>query len=202
MRWPRCFTPEGWNWASMCSLSSLSPDEIRSRLGLEHETRPLVLVALGGEGLRGQLVPKPDVVQKYSLLATPPLPRNAEGVRFIDDALLEANGLAYHDLVHAVDAAILKPGYSTIAECAANRTLVALVPREGFAEAPVLEQWVYRNIPSVRLERDQFLAGQWGDALDELLDNGSSIEFPTEVNGAEVIATELLALLSLDSGPR
>jgi hypothetical protein len=172
--------------------SNLAPDEVLTRLGLTRNNRPLVLIAFGGEGLRGRLPDVGPLTDRYQFIATPPLVKPERSIHFVDQGLFDEAGIAYNDLVRAVDAAILKPGYSTIAECAANQTAAVVVPRAGFAEAPVLEKWAYDNLPSVELSRNDFFAGSWGNALDKLVAKRPWDFSHLRVNGAEIIARELL----------
>jgi hypothetical protein len=76
----------------------------------------------------------------------------------------------YHpDLIHAADGVLGKLGYSTLAEVAAAGVAFGYVPRPGFPESPVLEAWVRRHLPHLRVEAESFVAGTWLDQIETLL---------------------------------
>jgi len=171
--------------------SALSKEEAKRQLGLNSD-RPVVLIAFGGEGLKGFEVPADSLLQSCQFVATPPLHDLHPAIRFISEKEINARGLRYNDLVRAADAAILKPGYSTVAECAANGTAIVVVPRVSFPEADVIQRFVEQNLPSETLSIEQLLAGEWDSALRSLLAKRPFDFRDIRTNGAEIIARRIL----------
>ena len=175
--------------------SSYSKQEAKKLLGIPGD-RPSVLVAFGGEGLKGLVAPSDELMRSYHFIATPPLDDVHPNVRYLTEKELSTHGLRYNDLVRAVDAAILKPGYSTVAECAANETGVVIVPRVTFPEADVIQRYVEENLPSVTLSTDKMLAGRWDEAVHSLFAKRPFDFGSIETNGAEIVARRILERLN------
>jgi len=171
--------------------STLAAAEVRELLGIDSR-KPVVLLAFGGEGLKGLRGIDERAANEFQLVATPPLPNLGESVLYVTDEFLHEKGIRYCDLVHAADIAMIKPGYSTVAECAANQTAVLHVPREGFIEADVIGRWIEENLPSEVLDRDDFQSGRWATAIFRLWEKSPFLFKPLETNGAEVVARRLL----------
>ena len=71
----------------------------------------------------------------------------------------------YQDCVASADVMIGKLGYGTCAECFINGLPIVYLPREGFAEFPVLHAAVSDWGHGYLLSRDDFCGLNWGDAL-------------------------------------
>jgi predicted glycosyltransferase len=84
---------------------------------------------------------------------------------------------------------ITKPGYSTFCEALAAGLGIHLVRREGFAEAPVLEQALQRHGWHRLLSRDQLEQGDW--QLDQALQN--PLDDPLPLDGAQQAAAVIIA---------
>ena len=172
--------------------SKIDKEEIRSRLELADEERPLVLIAFGGEGLLDTAMPDATLRTRYHFIVTPPIDNPGEGFFYLDDHQMEQLGLTYTDLVHGVDVVMSKPGYSTVAETAANHTGLILTDRNDFIEAKAIHDYAEAEIPTVRLSLDNLFAGRWGDALDVLLAKRPFDFSNLRSDGAEVVARRLL----------
>lgn len=141
----------------------------RRRLGIPADAR-LVMVTMGGiewdyTGLERRLAAR-AMDDGWLLVAG-----GADEPRRIGQAiLLPHRSDFYHpDLIHAADGVIGKLGYSTLAEVAAAGVAFGYVPRPGFAESPVLEAWVRRHLPHLRVEAESFVSGRWLDQVETLL---------------------------------
>lgn len=175
--------------------SRKEPGEIREKLGLDSDPRPILLLTFGGEGLSEEFTLDPSIQERFLVVTTPPMSPDIPGVHFITEAQLVELDLNYSDLMRVSEVALLKPGYSTIAECAANEAGMIIVPREGFVEADVLLRWSEAHLPCAKLPREQFLRGEWSSAFDRLSACAIQGFDAVEVNGAEVIARDLLKRL-------
>ena len=171
--------------------SSYSKAEARKLLGISGD-HPVVLIAFGGEGLKGLVPPSNELMRTYQFIATPPLDDVHPDVRYLTEEELSHHGLRYNDLVRAVDAAILKPGYSTVAECVANETAIVIVPRVTFPEADVIQHYVEQNLPSVTLSTEDLLAGKWDNAVRSLFAERPFDFGNLPANGANVVAQRIL----------
>lgn len=176
--------------------AELPPAEVRRRLDLPAaEPRPLVVVCPGGWD--------PDGWDRIHVVG-------CEGVRFVTvgDLPVTADvpltplphalpaGIGFPDLVAAATAVVAKPGYGIASECVAHRTPLVAIERPVFRETPLLLDDFSRRGPVTRLTLDDFFAGRWEDALDELLARPAAwSEVPRD--GARRVARRIAELLSL-----
>ena len=86
---------------------------------------------------------------------------------------------------------ITKPGYSSFCEAMSQNVGIHLVHRDGFAEAPVLEQALRRHGQHRLLSRADLLAGRW--QLDQPLLPPSGQPLPQDGAGSGALAITELA---------
>lgn len=138
---------------------------VRQRLGLNHESRPLVLLSFGGMGFQSGNLAQLAELADYCLLTT--FPVNHPDVHLLPS--LDNYGIGYPDLVGAVDVVVTKPGYGIVSECAVNQTRMLYTDRGPFREydeiVAELDQW---NC-GVYIERDRLRRGDFKAELDRLM---------------------------------
>jgi len=158
-------------------------DLVRHQLGISMGEKA-ILITLGG--IRGKL---------EFLDHLPDLP----GIRYIipgasrhyskfrNQVHLPFHSTIFHpDLVAASDAIVGKAGYSTVSEAFHAGVPFGFIPRTGFREAPILEDFVLKNLHGFRFEEDHLLKNHWESALAHLLAFPAR---PTHLqNGAELAA--------------
>ncbi len=94
------------------------------------------------------------------------------------------------ELMQGCDLVITKPGYGTLAECWQTNTPVAYVPRENFPEYPYLDDWLQEHAPCARMQTDDFVDGNWLEAMQIALD--SPREWPKIKGSGAEQAAELI----------
>lgn len=162
--------------------------EIAERLGIPAGDG-LVLVSFGG------------VEHRLANLA--PLARHA-GTTFVVPGgspverwegnlrLLPHHSPVHHpDLVAAADVVVGKLGYSTVAEAVAARSRMLFVPRPGFRESAVLEEFVLRRLPAEVLTLAELESGAWVDRVPGVLARPRPAG--EALRGAEVAAGRIAA---------
>jgi hypothetical protein len=163
-----------------------APEAMRSRLQLTAAREQLVLVGFGGLGLAlaPQLLKRwPNhhfLVSDAALAAAP-------------NATLIPPDLRPLELMPLCSRLLTKPGYSTFCEALAAGIGVHLVRREGFAEAPVLEEALQRHGWHRLLSREQLEQGDW--QLDQPLLPPQGEALPAD--GADQAAAVILATARL-----
>ena len=177
--------------------------ETREALKLPTD-RPLVLVSFGRYGL--DRVDWTRVTQQHDLAVIvtrdsvdrgPASPGAGEATALVDvdlEAMLN-QGFGYQDLVAAVDVVLTKPGYSIIAECAANDTALVYTSRGDFAEYRVLVEAMPRLLRCAYLEQRDLFTGRWAPIVRQVLDQPRLTARPA-TDGARVVASGLAAYLS------
>lgn len=170
-------------WRDRIPLVARSPRvpraEARRRLGLPDGI--LVLVSFGGF----------DVALDRAGFT---VPAGAQLV-FSEDVAgaLDAAGLAYQDLVGAVDVVVSKPGYGIVSDLAAARGRLVYTERGDFPEYPILVRDMAAYLPAVHVSNDDLLDGRIAGAVEEVL----ALPLPPapDVAGAMVAAHRLAELL-------
>jgi L-arabinokinase len=178
--------------------SRRDPDDVRRMLGLPdcRSGRPLLVMSFGGYGVEGLNRAALAALEGY-VVASADLPvsrhaiRDTSGVVGISEEQLYAMGLRYEDLIRAADVVVTKPGYGIISEAIANDTAILYTSRGRFIEYDVLVREMPRYLRAQYIEREDLLAGNWGPALERLLNQPDPPERPT-LNGAEVAAEAVL----------
>ena len=132
-------------------------EEARRRLGLDG--RPAVLLSFGGLGLPALDQGLPPGTQEFRWL------RPAD----VDDRM-EALGLTYPDVVHAVDVVVTKPGYGIVTDAIAAGTRVVYTERGDFPEYPILVEGMRRHLACVHVSNADLLAGRIEDPVRRVLE--------------------------------
>ncbi len=165
---------------------------VRRELGIPSD-RAMVLISMGGA--RWDVADVADSGDGPQVTFVVPggvstLPRNGSMI-----PLPARSGFHHPDLVAAADVVVGKLGYSTVAEAVGAGTAFAWVPRDDFPESPVLETFIRGRLPSTRIDRQRFEAGDWRAAIDLLLGGDAPRARAAEINGADVVADAIVALL-------
>lgn len=139
--------------------------------------RPAVVASFGGHGVQ---------------LPLEALARSND-FTFVDaDArTLDALGLAYQDVIAAVDVVVSKPGYGIVSECVANGAALVYTSRGRFREYDVFVAEMPRVLRCRFLSQPDVLAGRWSQAVEAVL----AQPMPPErlpLDGADATATAIL----------
>jgi hypothetical protein len=160
---------------------------VRDRLGVAPDV-PLVLVSMGGVPAQYPFLPRlRDRRDCVCLLPGAATERRREGALL---ALPVRSDFYHPDLVNACDALVCKAGYSTLAEALQAGVPLAWFPRERFPESPVLDAFIEREMPGIRLQASDWDDGAWIDHLSPLLALGRRP--PAVTRGADQVARLLL----------
>jgi L-arabinokinase len=175
------------------------PDEVRRHFGFPMD-RPLVLVSFGGYGVDGLDLEALAGLPGYGVVVSASLPIGPSGQRLgdtaggslvaLDETAMYRDGFQYEDIVRAVDAVMTKPGYGIIAECLANDTALIYTSRGRFIEYDVLVSAMPEFLRCGFIAQDDFFAGRWSAALDEVLAQPAPPRQPG--TGGAAAAAELL----------
>lgn len=122
----------------------------------------------------------------WQFLTLNPLPQIAPAN--IQQTSLE-NGTAA--VMRECDVVITKPGYGTLAECWQTNTPLLYLPRDLFPEYPYLDAWLQKNAPSARLSIEDFISGNWENAMQKAL--ACRRAYPEIPGSGAMQAAELIA---------
>ena len=139
--------------------------EVRKRLGLNGDSRPVVLFSFGGMGLRSGDFPELVLIRDYRFVSTFAFRNPA--VTVLPE--LHAQDVEYSDLVRAVDIIVTKPGYGIVSECAVNHTRMLYTDRGSFREYDaIMAELPYWNC-AMFIDRRKLLGGSCRQELDALM---------------------------------
>lgn len=142
---------------------SVPRGEVRRALGLdESDPRPVAAFSFGGVSWNADPSAKPDALEDWRFVAYLPRP---PGVKGGWTELPRRSKLRHCDIIAAVDAVIMKPGYGTCAEVLAARTPALVVPRADFRECPPMLAAFGRLGRMRMLGLEDFAAGRWAAGL-------------------------------------
>ena len=167
-------------------------DGLRAALGLPADGR-VMLVAFGGlpMALDTQRWRLPDgwaaVAFTERVAQTPVV---ADGRRL---------GIPFVDLLASCDLLVAKPGYGTFAEAGFAGRDTAVVPRDGWPEAPWLEAWLARHARTAPIALPDLRAGRFGPVLEAIAAQPSRA--PARGDGAAQLADDLVARLGAAAAP-
>lgn len=172
--------------------ADLPKNTVRERLGLQSETRPLVLLSFGGMGLDEKALGALNQLDDFHLLTTFSM-NSAQITQLKPLGIYDIN---YPDLVGAVDIVVTKPGYGIVSECAVNHTRMLYTDRGPFREYDtIMEQMPYWNC-GLYIPQKALLEGDWKHYLDDLMSRDPvNVPGSTEAacaEGAEVAAEHIL----------
>ncbi len=172
----------------------LTREEVFRRLSVDiADPRPVVLIAAGGWQAEGWQAIQVHGCEEYRFLLVGDMPVRTRPPAQILPFQFSPD-LAFPDLVGAVDAGIVKPGYGTCAEFALNRTAMVGIERRGFCEYEVLAEAMAGLLPYQGLTLEDFFSGNWQPALQAALEKPFP-PLPWKVDGAQAAAARLAEIL-------
>jgi hypothetical protein len=171
----------------VCRLRRADRAAMARRLGIDPAERWL-LFAMGGIGF-------PIDLSRWPRL---------DGVRFLvpsdfavarpDVTAFDSLAVDFTDLLAAADAVLTKPGYGTFVEAACHGRPVLYVPRDHWAEAAALTDWLHRNARALPVERERLMRGDLEQSLAALFAQPvPPAPEPTGIAQAAEILAEIIA---------
>jgi UDP:flavonoid glycosyltransferase YjiC (YdhE family) len=156
---------------------------LRRSLGLKDEQH-IALIYVGEFGM--DCIPCKDLekFRDWNFIGIYPLPGASPNYR-----LVYKKDYPYEDLVASADALIGKIGYGVVSQCRVNGTPLIYLPREDFAEFPVLERAIQEWGYGYRLSTEQYCDLKWEGALEEI--SGKGRAKPVASEGARICAREI-----------
>ncbi len=137
---------------------------LRERLGVD-AGQALVVVSPGGVKARFPIEDWPAGQGIHWLVEA------GWRVRHPDVSVIQESGYRFTDLVASCDAVLGKCGYGTVAECVANGTPLAYIPRPDWPEEACLLDWLRSHDAALAVEPHRLVSGDFAylpAALDAL----------------------------------
>ena len=134
-------------------------DRLKNKLGLAGE-KHIGMIYVGEFGMDNMPWKKLEKFRDWDFIGIYPLPGGAANYRQV-----KKEDFPYPDLVASAEVMISKIGYGVFSECQLNGTPLIYLPREDFAEYPVLEKAIGEWGYGFRLSRDDYCSLNWERAL-------------------------------------
>ena len=162
-------------------------DTLRQQIGIPAHQK-VVLITLGG--IEGNVAVSQKLSQVEDLFFIIPGASTTVERRGNQLLLPHHSGFYHPDLLHASNAVVGKPGYSTLAEAYAAGIPFAYLPRPRFREYPVLAEFIERHLGGFAISLDDYAQGAWINRLQALLETPA--RQPNPLNGAAQVADFIL----------
>jgi len=162
-------------------------ENIRNRILSKYslgKNQRLALIYTGNFGMDAIDWKKLEGFADWEFLGLYPLPGSP-----LNYHRISKSDFRYQDCIASVDLMISKIGYGVYAECLLNGTPILYLPREGFAEHPVLDRAIVKWGGGICLPKNDFYGLNWDYALKKI--SSSNRPTPIKSDGAEVCAREI-----------
>lgn len=166
----------------------LSADAIRNKFGIKTPSERTILLTFGGLGLAQ--IPYAQALQAYP---------DWQFITFDQQVPVLPNllqipeiGLRVADIMVVCDRIVSKPGYGTFSEACRLEKGVMTLPREGFAEAPLLLDGIQCHAYHQILDSDAFFKGDWSFLEQPMMPPTGQ---PLSQDGNDVIANAISSYL-------
>ncbi|MEB3224812.1 MAG: glycosyl transferase [Synechococcus sp.] len=165
------------------------PGSLRERFQLTHPKEKTILLSFGGLGFAGMPYEALAQFPDYQFISFDRNAPNLDNLRKITDTQYRPV-----DFMPLCDRVVSKPGFSTYAEALRLDLPIVTLPRDDFAEGPILiknlQQYGHHQI----LDPQQFTQGQW-DFLWETPNSPQETQ-PINKTGTKAIAKAVVEFLS------
>lgn len=156
---------------------------VKDRLSLGRNGH-LALIYVGELGMENIRWKDLEKFRDWNFLGIYPLPGGPANYH-----LLDKKDFPYEDLVASCEVMVTKIGYGVVSQGLINGTPLIYLPREDFAEFPVLEKAVQEWGHGYRLSGEDYYALKWEGMLDEVSKRGRPNPAPSE--GGKICAREI-----------
>lgn len=159
----------------------LEREEVRRRLDLSGERRPIVLLSFGGVGFPALT---PELLGRNG-------PFRCVAPSELTVERLDRIGLRFPDVVSAADVIVSKPGYGIVTDAIGARTPLVYVERGDFPEYPIMVAEMQQWLPSVQVSSEKLRSGQLDESVEQVLQK----PWPAspDLGGAARAAEQILA---------
>jgi hypothetical protein len=161
--------------------------KLKNRLGLG-KSRHLALIYVGELGMENIRWKDLEKFRDWDFLGIYPLPGDQANYH-----LLDKKDFPYEDLVASAEVMVTKIGYGVVSQGLINGIPLIYLPREDFAEFPVLERAVQKWGHGYRLSKEDYYALKWERVLEEVCKRGRPKPVPSE--GGRICAREIENLI-------
>lgn len=159
-------------------------EDVNATFGIDKQKR-LALIYAGNFGLDAVDWVKLEDINGWEFVGVYPLPGNPRNYHTVAKSQFR-----YQDLSASADAIVAKMGYGVFSESLLNGIPLIYLPRDDFAEFPVLDAEARRLGSGVCVSADAFARVGWGSLLEDAAINNKAS--PADGGGAASCAAEIV----------
>jgi UDP:flavonoid glycosyltransferase YjiC (YdhE family) len=160
---------------------------LKEHLGLEKDLR-IALIYVGELGMEEIRWGDLGKVRGWHFLGIYPLPGSSANYH-----LMDKKTFPYEDLVASAELMVTKIGYGVVSQALINGTPLIYLPREDFAEFPVLEKAIQEWGHGYRLSKEDYYTLKWERVLEEVSKRARPKPVPSE--GGRICARQIENLI-------
>ena len=163
-----------------------STGTVRDLLKIKPEEK-VVLVAFGGIPLGSLPLKNLEGYKGYRFLIDGSMPLGG----YPHVSSISSLPVPFRQILAEADLIITKPGYATILEAVSNAIPVVYVRRNNFVDEQILVDYAHRFGRAKELHLDQFIKGEWWEAIEGIQRLPLPVEIPPErgtQRAAEILA--------------
>jgi len=160
---------------------------LKEHLGLEKDLR-IALIYVGELGMEEIRWGELGKFRGWHFLGIYPLPGASANYH-----LMDKKTFSYEDLVASAELMVTKIGYGVVSQALINGTPLIYLPREDFAEFPVLEKAIQEWGHGYRLSKEDYYAVKWERVLEEVSRRERPKPVPSE--GGRICARQIENLI-------
>ena len=160
---------------------------LKEHLGLEKDLR-IALIYVGELGMEEIRWGDLGKVRGWHFLGIYPLPGASANYH-----LMDKKTFPYEDLVASAELMVTKIGYGVVSQALINGTPLIYLPREDFAEFPVLEKAIQKWGHGYRLSKEDYCTLKWERVLEEVSKRERPKPVPSE--GGRICARKIENLI-------
>ncbi len=161
--------------------------EIKKHLALDHDRR-MGLIYVGELGMADIRWGDLAKFKGWDFVGIYPLPGSPANYHLVDKTIFP-----YEDLVASAEVMVTKIGYGVVSQGLINGTPLIYLPREDFAEFPVLEKAVREWGHGYRLSKEDYRGLKWEGVLEEV--SRRERPKPAPSTGGKICAREIENLI-------
>ena len=161
--------------------------KLKKQLGLEKD-RCIALIYVGELGMEKIRWGDLARFRGWDFVGIYPLPGASANYHLVDKKVF-----SYEDLVASSEVMVTKIGYGVVSQGLINGIPLIYLPREDFAEFPVLEKAVLEWGHGYRLSKEDYHGLKWERVLEEVRKRGRPEPVPSE--GGKICAREIENLI-------
>lgn len=184
------FNCEEFKVPFVCGEGRNREGELRKIINVD-PSKKIAVIYIGNYGMEDVDWRSLEEFEEWVFLGVYPLPGSPDNFFTIDK-----EQISYRDVAASADLVIGKIGYGTTSECVINKTPLLYIPRDDFAEHPILEKFLLDNNLGLRCHSEKFKDLDIKNFLDKAIKLKDDCTIGDITNGTVVSSQKIEEILN------